>query len=188
MTFRDALGDSDNAPENPSRRCPPVAHDPYGKPGGADPLDAFDRADGTTHVPAGVYTARVVEGGLVTTKAGKAAYRLVLETDAGPHAGHKLYRYYVLGDPDPSKAAAAANRAKAALTPLGLSTAAALRTPYPAPGREVTLRVWVGVQPRPDGTPSNDVVRFEVADDRAAPPNPNAVDPAPIAGGEGGAG
>jgi hypothetical protein len=71
---------------------------------------------------------------------------------------------------------AAANRAKAALAPLKLYTAADLRTPIPAPGRVITCRVLVAIQTRPDGTLSNDVQRFEILKDETAPPNPFAVD------------
>ncbi|MBX9625633.1 MAG: hypothetical protein K2X82_17655 [Gemmataceae bacterium] len=169
MGFRDAL----NGPDDLDR---------FDQAPGGDDLAAFDAATGDTHVPAGWYACTVARGEVVTTKKGKTAYRLSLDVADGPHAGFRLWRYFTFDTP------ANANRAKVQLAPLGLATSAALRAPFPPPGRSIALRVLVGVQNRPDGTKGNDVERMEVVADRAAPPNPNAVDPADHAGGEGGGG
>lgn len=145
-----------------------------------DALAGFDAASGQTHVPAGRYACAVARGELTTTKAGKAAYRLALDVSDGPHAGFRLWRYFTFDTP------AAANRAKAALAPLGLRTSADLRAPFPRFGTAVRVSVLVGVQTRPDGTPGNDVERVDLVRVEDALPNPHAVDPVALASGEGG--
>jgi hypothetical protein len=128
-------------------------------PDPADALAAFEAATGATAVPAGVYLCRLETGELVTTRAGKPAYRLrlvVLEPTA--HAGFTLWRYYPISD------SASANRAKAALAPLGLHTATDLkRLPFPEADRLLVCRVLVGVQK--DDPTRNDVLRFTVERD-----------------------
>src|SRR5262249_25591011 len=94
---------------------------------GSDDLANFDAADGTTSIPAGWYTATVTCGELVTTKAGKCAYRLALDVSEGPHRWFRLWRYFTFDTP------LNANRAKALLAPLGLRTSADLRRPFPDP-------------------------------------------------------
>lgn len=170
MGFRDAL----NGPAD--------ALSAFDQPPGGDDLAAFDAATGDAHVPAGWYACAVARGEVVTTKKGKTAYRLSLDVAGGPHAGFRLWRYYLFDTP------AANNRAKAQLAPLGLATSAALRAPFPGPGQVVTPRVLVGVQDRPDGTTGNDVERVEAVADRPAPPNPNPSTRPPAPGGKGVAG
>lgn len=169
MGFRDALNGAGNL-------------DRFDQAAGGDDLAAFDAATGDTHVPAGWYACTVDRGELVTTKKGKTAYRLSLDVTDGPHAGFRLWRYFTFDTP------ANANRAKVGLAPLGLRTSADLRKLYPGPGRAVAVRALVGVQDRPDGTKGNDVERLEMVEDRLAPPNPNAVDPAGLVAREGGVG
>jgi len=127
----------------------------------ADELAAFDNATGTTHVPAGVYLCQLEAGELATTRTGKQGYRLrFVIVEPSEHAGFAPWRWYTFAD------AASANRAKAALAPLGISTSADLRRiPFPESGRTILCRVVVGVQQRPDGTPGNDVVRFSIERD-----------------------
>jgi hypothetical protein len=134
-----------------------------------DDLAAFDDATGATFVPAGWYVCDLARGEVVMTKTNKTAYRLSLDVREGPHRGFRVWRYFTFDTP------ANANRAKATLAPLGLRTSADLRKPFPGPGRTITLRVLVTVHDRPDGTKGNNIERFEVIDDRTAPPNPNAV-------------
>lgn len=164
--FRDALND----PNDDLNRFDAAT--------GFDDLSAFDNAAGVAVLPAGWYAVTVVRGELLTTKKGKAAYRLTLDVADGPHAGFRLWRYFLLDTQ------ASANRSKAALAPLGLLTSADLRRPFPGPNRAVVLRALVVVKPRPDGGDGNDTERFTVVEDRATVPNPNAVDP--DAGAEGG--
>jgi hypothetical protein len=149
----DSLGDFDAAP------------DP------ADGLAAFDAASGATCVPAGTYTATLEAGELVTTKAGKPAYRLRFHVvEPAAHAGFALWRYYVLTPMDQ------ANKAKAALAPLRLRTSAELqKSPFPEAGRTITCKVLVGLQK--DDPTRNDVLRFSVESDVTGAPtaNPFAV-------------
>lgn len=129
----------------------------------ADALAAFDAASGATCVPPGVYLCRLEAGELTTTKAGKPTFRLrFVVTEPAEHAGFTLWRYFTFSD------AASANRAKAALAPLGLLTSADLRrVPFPETGRVILCRLVVGVQK--DDPTRNDVLRFAVErDDRDA--------------------
>lgn len=168
----EALGAFDNAP------------DP------ADALAAFDAATGATCIPAGEYLCRLDAGELLTTKTGKPAYRLRFSVvEPAAHAGFALWRYYVMHD-KPS-----AERAKAALAPLGLCTGVDLRrTPFPEPGRTIICKVLVTIQ-KNDPT-RNDAERFTVVSDErdettaaarfALPPNstpePEPDAPLPSAG------
>jgi hypothetical protein len=168
MGFRDSLN---NNPDDDLNRFDQA---------GGDDLANFDDASGETSIPAGTYTATIFRGELVTTKKGKTAYRLTFDISDGPHAGFRVWRYYMF-DSKP-----AANRSKFALAPLKLQTSADLRELFPGAGRVVTVRLLVGVQTMTDGTKSNDVERFEVVNDRIDPPNPNAVNPADFTPPEGG--
>lgn len=174
MSFTDAL----NMPEDD-----PLKN--FDRDAGDD-LSAFDAAEGKSHIPAGWYVCRVTRGELVPTKKGKTAFRVTFDVADGQHVGFRLWKWYVLTDPDPDKTAAFANRAKIALSPLGLRTQHDLRRPFPGIGRAIIVRALVTEQPRPDGLPGNDVERFEVVDDRTTPPNPHAIDPTTFGGGEGG--
>ena len=132
---------------------------------GEDPFGGFDGASGATVVTPGWHLCRLERGETTVTRAGKTAYRVRFAVLEGDFAGFKLWRYFTFGDP------AAVNRAKDALKPLGLTTKAHLLTAIPAPGRVITCKVLAAVQARPDGTPSNDVVRFEVVSAEAEPPS-----------------
>lgn len=149
---------------------------------GAD-LSGFDAATGATFIPAGTYLCRLDEGKLVLTRGGKTAYRVRFSVvEPVEHAGFTLWRYFVLDNP------ANNNRAKQALAPLGLTTAADLRRwPFPETGRVLLCRVVVGVQAKPDGSTGNDVIRFTVERDDRPPANPFAVplDPMTPDAGEG---
>lgn len=138
-------------------------------------LDGFDKADGTTTVPAGVYVCKIERGELTKTKAGKTAYRLCLKTvEPAAHAGFTLWRWYTFGD------TAADNRAKLALAPLGFKTSADLRAAYPPVGKDVYVKALVTLKADPQRGPSNDVERFEPCPPPAGavtPPNPFALPP-----------
>lgn len=149
-------------------------------PDPTDDLSAFDNATGATFVPAGWYLCRLEAGELVATKAGKQAYRLrfvVIEPAA--HTGFTLWRYCTFA------AAANANRAKAALAPLGLRTSADLRrAPFPEAGRTILCRVLVAIQ-KNDST-RNDVERFTVERDQCDDTTAAARFALPPDAGEGG--
>lgn len=147
--------------------------------GGGDDLAAFDEATGETSIPPGLYQCTIHQGEVITTKKGKLAYRLAFEVSEGQHIGFRLWRYFTFDTP------AAANWAKLTLAPLGLKSSNDLRKPFPAPGRVVFVRALVSVREDPQWGKRNDVERFEVLDDRTAPPNPNAVDLDKLASGEG---
>jgi hypothetical protein len=166
MSLRDALSSNENTDR---RRALPGPS--YDSGSNADALAAFAAADGKTAIPAGRYRAIVLEGDLVQTKSNKTAYRLTFAVLEGPHAGHRLWRWYSLATP------AAANLAKAALRPLGLVTPEDLAGPYPGAHRVVTVYLLVGSQTRPDGLPGNDILRIEDVSIETISPNPNAVDP-----------
>ena len=145
-------------------------------PGGFN-LSGFDTADGTTTVPAGVYLCKIERGELTHTKAGKTAYRLLFKTvEPSQHAGFTLWRWLLVGNGD----AAADNRAKAALAPLGLLTSAHLRSPYPPLGTDVYVKTMATMRNDLQHGATNDIERFEPCDPPAgavAPPNPFAVLP-----------
>jgi hypothetical protein len=128
-------------------------------PDPTDELAAFDNATGATVVPPGVYLCRLEAGYLKKTQAGRQAYWLrFVVVEPAEHAGFTLWRCYTFGD------AGNANRAKAALAPLGLSTSADLhRAPFPEVGRIIICRLIVGIQ-KNDPT-RNDVVRFAIERD-----------------------
>lgn len=164
--FRDALG----------RPTDPLAA--FDAATAGDDLAAFDAATGQTHVPAGWYTATVASGELGHTRSdGRQCYRLALDLADGPQPGFRVWRTFTFDTP------VNANRTKNMLAPLGLRTSADLRTPYPGPGRAVTVRVLLGVNTW-QGQTTNTVERLEVVDDRTAPANPNAVDLGAAGGGD----
>ena len=138
---------------------------------GADDLSAFDAATGVTVIPPGWYACRLEVGELVTTKKGKPAYRLRFSvTEPAEHAGFALWRYYLPTED--------ANRAKQALSQLGLRTSADLRrAPFPDAGRTIICNVLVTMQPKekPDDPDRNDVERFTVVSDETSPAGPSAA-------------
>ncbi|MDY3555749.1 hypothetical protein R5W24_004895 [Gemmata sp. JC717] len=124
-----------------------------------DALSAFDSAAGVSVIPPGWYVCKLEAGELVTTSTNKPAYRVRFSVlEPAEHAGFSLWRYFVLHD------VANANRAKAALAPLGIRSSADLkRVPFPEADRLITCRVLVAVQ-KNDPT-RNDVERFAVVRD-----------------------
>jgi hypothetical protein len=143
-----------------------------------DDLAAFDAATGETFIPAGWYACLIARGEIVTTRTtSKTAYRLALDVADGPHRGFRIWRYFTFDTP------VNANRAKAALAPLGLRTSTDLRKPFPGPGRTVIVRALVTVQDRPDGSKANNLERFEITEDRTAPVSRNTVNPEDFTGG-----
>ena len=122
-----------------------------------DPLDGFD--DAVSVIPLGQYDCRLECGELTTTKTGKPAYRLRFAVADGPFKSFVLWRWLMLDNP------ASMARAKAALEPLGLKTAADLRKPFPGLGREIICKVFVTVEPW-QGTDRNGIEQFVVTSDR----------------------
>lgn len=130
----------------------------------ADDLSAFDAATGVTVIPPGWYVCRLEVGELVTTKKNKPAYRLRFAVcEPAEHAGFALWRYYLPTED--------ANRAKQALSQLGLRTSADLRrAPFPEVGRTIICNVLVTMQKKekPEDPDRNDVERFTVVSDETA--------------------
>lgn len=148
-------------------------------PDPADALAAFDAASGATCIPPGDYLCRLEAGELTTTKAGKRAYRIRFTVvEPVTHAGFALWRWFTFAD------AASANRAKAALAPLGITNSADLRrVPFPEAGRTILCRTLVGIQK--DDPTRNDVIRFTVERDERGT-GVSARFALPTDGGEGG--
>jgi hypothetical protein len=128
-------------------------------------LSAFDRADPRPIIPAGWYIARIEAGKLDTTRAGRLCYRLRLTVIEPPEfEGRALFKTAMLHD------AAAQARARMLLSPLGLTSAEALRRPFPPPGKPIYVRALVVIKPAANGYPeSNSIERFTPCDPPADP-------------------
>lgn len=101
----------------------------------------YDSADGVVSVPAGVYGATIERGKAAKTKTtGKDAYQLCFKITDGPYARFTVRKTATFGD------AQAVARSKAMLSPLGLTTAASLRGPFPPIGRTITCKILVSVR------------------------------------------
>jgi hypothetical protein len=183
---------------------PLAGFDSAAAPAAHDPLAAFDKATGRTTCPAGWYICAIEKGELTTAKStGKPTYRLTFRTVTptesgdqtalpalpalpGEYSGFRADRYYSLAD------AAGFERAKAALAPLGLLTAADLRSPFPPFGKVPFVKAMLIVSDDPKFGSKNDVQRFVVCGSPAGfstPVNPFAVPlfPTPDINKEGGA-
>ena len=140
-------------------------------------LSAFDKADPRVVIPAGWYSCRIESGKLDATRTGKLCYKLrFIVIDPLEFAGRALFRTVMLDD------AAAQARAKVLLGPLGLTSAEALRQPFPPLGEVVFVKALVTIQPERNGYPeANSVERFTPCDRPAeatpttTPANPWAV-------------
>lgn len=126
-----------------------------GTTGGLAGFDAAAPAAEFAPLPPGTYAARVVRGEYTTTKAGAEAYRLRWEVTEGPHAGQSVIRTWTFG-------AKALPYAKRDLAPFGLTTSAALLSPFPPAGKVFHCRLTVALQCGDDGIERNDVKRIDV--------------------------
>jgi hypothetical protein len=137
-------------------------------------LSAFDRADPRPIIPAGWYVCRIESGRLDTTRAGKLCYRLRFTViDPSEFAGRALFKPVMLHD------TAAQARARMLLSPLGLTSAEALRRPFPPEGKPVFVKALVTIQPERNGYPeSNTVERLVLIDPPAAPDPTTTTTPA----------
>ncbi len=127
-------------------------------------------------LPPGIYAARVLKGEYAATKAGADAYRLKFEVTEGDHAGQTVVRTWTFG----AKALPYTTRD---LAPFGLTTPAALLSPFPEPGREYLVKLVVALQKGDDGVIRNDIKRIDIV--RAGEsPNGRFVLPNPAEGGK----
>lgn len=127
-----------------------------GKPaGGIDAFDATEAAPEFAPLPPGIYSACVLRGEYTTTKAGADAYRLRFEVTEGEQKGKTILRTWTFG-------AKALPYTKRDLTPFGLATSSALRSPFPPAGREYLVRLVVALQRGDDGIERNDVKRIDL--------------------------
>ncbi len=129
----------------------------------------YDSADGVTHIPAGVYLATIERGKADKTKTkGEDSYKLCFQITDGPYARFTVWKTLMFGDRQASA------RSKAVLSPLGLTTVASLRGPFPPIGRTITCKILVSVREW-QGQTRNDVERFEVVSNEDTATNPFAV-------------
>jgi hypothetical protein len=126
-----------------------------GNGGGISAFDSAEPAPEFSPLPAGTYTARVLQGGCCSTRAGADAYRMRFEITEGPYAGRTLIRTWTFGP----KALAYTKRD---LSVFGLTTSAKLLTLFPEAGREYLVRLVVVLQKADDGIERNDIKRIEL--------------------------
>ena len=138
--------------------------------GGLGAFDTTPPAPDFAPVPPGIYSARVLKGEFTTTKAGADAYRIRFEVTEGPHAGKTVIRTWTFSE-------RALPYTKRDLSPFGLTSSAKLLAPFPEPGREHRVRLWITVQCSDDGRTFNDVKKVQLI--TAGPPTDP---PAPTAG------
>jgi hypothetical protein len=127
-----------------------------GKPSGG--ISAFDETEAAPEfepLPPGLYSARVLRGEYCSTKAGAEAYRLRFEITEGEQKGKTVIRTWTFG-------AKALPYTKRDLSPFGLTTSAALLSPFPPAGREYLVRLVVALQRGDDGIERNDVKRIDL--------------------------
>jgi hypothetical protein len=133
-------------------------------PSGIDAFDATEAAPEFKPLPPGIYAARVVRGEYCCTQAGAEAYRIRFEVIEGEHTGRTLIRTWTFGEK-------ALPYTKRDLAPFGLTTSAALLSPFPGM-KEYCVRLVVALQRGDDGIERNDVKRIDlvrVTDSPAAP-------------------
>ncbi len=106
-------------------------------------------------IPPGIYTARVQRGEACSTKAGADAYRMKFEVTEGPQVGKTVVRTWTFS-------AKAIDYTKRDLAPFGLTTSAALLSPFPEAGREYLVRLVVALQRGDDGIERNDIKRIDL--------------------------
>lgn len=121
-------------------------------------IDAFDTAEAAPEfepIPPGIYAARVVRGEFCSTKAGADAYRLRFEVTEGEQAGRTIVRTWTFGPK-------ALPYTKRDLAPFGLTSSAALLSPFPPVGKDYRVRLVVALQRGNDGIERNDIKRIDV--------------------------
>lgn len=123
--------------------------------GGISDFDATEAAPEFAPLPPGSYSASVLRGEYCSTKAGSDAYRLRFEITEGPHAGKSVIRTWTFGTK-------ALPYTKRDLAPFGLTTSAALLSPFPPAGRVYLVRLVVALQRGDDGVERNDVKRIDL--------------------------
>jgi hypothetical protein len=123
--------------------------------GGISAFDNTEPAPEFSPLPPGIYVARVLRGEYCSTRAGADAYRLRFEVTEGPHAGRTAIRTWTFGPK-------ALPYTKRDLAPFGLTTSAALLSPFPEPGREYLVRLVVVLQRGDDGIERNDIKKIDL--------------------------
>jgi len=125
-------------------------------PGGIDAFDGAAAAPEFSPLPPGIYTARILRGEYTqTTRTGADAYRLRFEVTEGEHNGKTAIRTWTFSPK-------ALPYTKRDLTPFGLTTSAALLSPFPSAGREYLVRLVVALQRGDDGIERNDIKRIDL--------------------------
>jgi hypothetical protein len=107
--------------------------------GGLGAFDSTPPAPEMEPLPPNVYDAVVVHGELVQTRSGNDGYRIRFRIAEGPHAGRLVFRTWSFSE-------RALPYARRDLGQFGLTTSAQLLAPFPEPGREYRVKLWVAVQ------------------------------------------
>ena len=123
--------------------------------GGLRAFDAVAPAPEMQPIPGGVYIAVVVHGELVQTRSGNDGYRIKFKIIEGPHAGRFAFRTWSFSE-------RALAYAKRDLAQFGLIRSAQLLEPFPKPGREYRVRLWIALQRGDDGREFNDIKKIDV--------------------------
>lgn len=123
--------------------------------GGLAGFDAAEAAPEFTPLPPGIYTARVVQGEVSTTKAGADCYRMRFEVVEGPSTGRTIVRIWTFSPK-------ALPYSKRDLAIFGLTTSEKLLSPFPPSGQTYIVRLVVALQRGNDGTERNDIKRVEL--------------------------
>jgi hypothetical protein len=137
-------------------------------------FDAVEAAPEYSPLPAGVYLAVVVHGELVQTRSGNDGYRVKFRIIEGPYAGRFAFRTWSFSE-------RALAYAKRDLSLFGLTTSARLLSPFPEPGREYRVKLWVALRRGDDGHEFNDIKRVQLvsAGPPTDPPAPPTAPPTP---------
>lgn len=133
-----------------------------GNGGGIAHFDTAEAAPEFSPVPPNIYTARVLSGQYTATKAGADAYRVRFEISEGEQTGKTVVRTWTFSPK-------AIGYTKRDLAVFGLSTTAQLLSPFPAPGREILVRLVVALQRGDDGVERNDIKRIDVVQVKDSP-------------------
>jgi hypothetical protein len=123
--------------------------------GGLAAFDAAEAAPEYSPVPPGVYTARVLKGEFTTNRKGEDAYKLRFEIAEGEHAGKTVIRTWTFTPK-------ALPYTKRDLSPFGLTSSAALLSPFPPAGRKYLVRLVVALQRGDDGREFNDIKKIDI--------------------------
>jgi len=123
--------------------------------GGLAAFGTVPTAPEFTPLPPAIYTARVQKGEYTTTKAGVECYRLKFEVTEGEQKGKTVIRTWTFSQ----KAMPYTQRD---LATFGLTTSAALLSPFPEDGREYFVRLVVAIQEGDDKIQRNDIKRIDL--------------------------